>query len=79
MTIIGPKQSCKLDGKVTHTKCFHTDYITDEELVSHLQTYLKDQLVLDNELEDARIRLATERDFFPKICFKAFLATEESK
>lgn len=44
----------------------------------HLQTYLKDLLVLDNELEDTRIRLATERDFYPKVCFKSLLATAES-
>ena len=79
VTMTGPRQSCKLDDKTTHTKCFHTDYITDQELVSHLQTYLRDLLVLDNELEDTRIRLACERDFFPKVCFKAFLCTEESK
>ena len=36
-------------------------------------------LVLDNELEDTRIRLVTERDFFPKVCFKVFLCTEKSK
>ena len=35
--------------------------------------------MLDNELEDSRIRLVSERDFYPKICFKAFLATEGSK
>ena len=79
MTITGPRQSCKIEGKTAHTKCFHTDHITDEELVSHLQTYLRDLLVLDNELEDTRIRLVTERDFFPKVCFKSFLCTAESK
>ena len=36
-------------------------------------------MVLDNELEDTRIRLANERDFFPKVCFKTFLCTAESK
>ena len=45
----------------------------------HLQTYIKDLLVLENELEDTRIRLAFERDFFPKVCFKTFLATDESR
>ena len=40
---------------------------------------MADQLVLDNEVEDARIRLACERDFYPKVCFKLFLATAESK
>jgi len=30
-------------------------------------------------LEDTRIRLATERDFYPKLCFKKFLATAESR
>lgn len=79
VTITGPRQSCKLEGKTAHTKCFHTDHITDNELVSHLQTYLRDLLVLDDELEDTRIRLVTERDFFPKVCFKAFLSTAESK
>ena len=44
-----------------------------------MKIYLKDLLVLENELEDTRIRLATERDFYPKVCFKAFLATAESK
>lgn len=47
--------------------------------MSHLQTYLRDLLVLDDELEDSRIRLVNERDFFPKVCFRAFLCTEESK
>ena len=79
VTITGPKQSCKLEEPTVHTKCFHTDYITDKELVDHLQTYLSDVLVLENELEDTRIRLATERDFYPKVCFKAFLATQASK
>ena len=64
---------------MVHTKCFHTDHITDSELVQHLQTYLNDILELDNELEDTRIRLVTERDFYPKTCFRAFLATAESK
>ena len=40
---------------------------------------MKDVLVLDNELEDTRIRLATERDFYPKVCFTSFLATTETK
>ena len=40
---------------------------------------MRDLLVLDNELEDTRIRLVNERDFFPKVCFRAFLCTEESK
>lgn len=40
---------------------------------------MRDVLVLDDELEDTRIRLVSERDFFPKVCFKAFLCTEESK
>ena len=44
-----------------------------------MQTYLKDMLVLEEELEDTRIRLASERDFFPKVCFRTFLATEESR
>lgn len=79
VTVTGPVQSCKLDSKTAHTKCFHTDHITDEELVSHLQTYFKDLLVLDHELEHARIKLVTERDFYPKVCFKNLLATKESK
>ena len=44
-----------------------------------MQTYLSDVLVLENELEDTRIRLANERDFYPKLCFKQFLVTEASK
>lgn len=40
---------------------------------------MKDQLVIDNEMEDARIRLSNERDFYPKVCFKTYLATTESK
>jgi len=36
-------------------------------------------LVLDNELEDTRIRLSTERDFYPKVCFRSFIATSESR
>lgn len=79
VTLTGPMQSCKLDGKTAHTKCFHTDHITDEELVIHLQTYLKDLLVLDHELEHTRIKLVTERDFYPKVCFKSLLATSESR
>ena len=78
VSITGPIQSCKLDSKTAHTKCFHTDHITDEELLVHLQTYLKDLLVLDHELEDTRIRLVNERDFYPKVCFKNLLATQES-
>ena len=77
--ITGPRQSCKLEASTAHTKCFHTDHITDEELVVHLQTYLKDLLVLEDELEDTRIRLVAERDFYPKVCFKAFLATSNAK
>lgn len=80
--ITEPLQTVKLekkDERTAHTKCYQTDHITDQELVSHLQTYLKDVLVLDNELEDTRIRLVTERDFFPKVCFKVFLCTEKSK
>ena len=48
-------------------------------MVSHFQRFMTDQLVLDNEMEDARIRLACERDFYPKVCFNRFLATHESK
>ena len=40
---------------------------------------MKDQLVIDNEMEDARIRLSNERDFYPKVCFKTYLVTAESK
>ena len=71
-------QSCKL-GKAAHTKCFHTAHITDEKMVSHFQGFMADQLVLDNEMEDARIRLACERDFYPKVCFQRFLATPETR
>ena len=35
--------------------------------------------MLDNEMEDARIRLACERDFYPKVCFQRFLATPETR
>ena len=35
--------------------------------------------MLENELEDTRIRLVNERDFFPKLCFRTFLATNESR
>ena len=48
-------------------------------MVRHFHSYMHDQLVLDNEMEDARTRLANERDFYPKVCFRTFLATEESK
>ena len=30
-------------------------------------------------MEDARIRLVNERDFYPKLCFKTYLATKDSK
>ena len=29
-------------------------------------------------MEDIKIRLASERDFYPKVCFKNYLATPES-
>ena len=73
-----PEKSCKFSANTVHTKCFKTDYITDKELVCHLQTYLKDLLVLDEELEDARIRLVTERDFYPRNSFISFLAARTS-
>ena len=79
--ISGPRQSCKIEVPIdaADTKCFQTEYITSDELVSHLQQYLRDLLVLEEELEDTRIRLVSERDFFPKLCFRTFLATEESR
>ena len=73
-----PEKTDYFEWQTKHTNAYHTDHITDELLVSHLQTYLKDLLVLQDELEDTRIRLAFERDFFPKVCFKTFLATEAS-
>ena len=56
-----------------------TDHMTDEEMIGHFHSYMRDQLVLDNEMEDARIRLSNERDFYPKVCFRTYLVTEESK
>ena len=73
------KKDQSYPGKAAHTKCFQTDHITDEKMLSHFQRFMSDQLVLDNEMEDARIRLANERDFYPKVCFKLFLAKPESK
>jgi hypothetical protein len=55
-----------------------TEHVPVQQQVSSLQDYLRDQLMLDQELEAIKIRLASERDFYPKFCFDRYLAVEET-
>lgn len=45
--------------------------------MSSLQDYLRDQLLLDQELEAIKIKLASERDFYPRFCFEKYLANDD--
>jgi len=45
--------------------------------LSSLQDYLRDQLILDQELESIKIKLANERDFYPRYCFEKYLANDD--
>ena len=45
--------------------------------MSSLQDYLRDQLLLDEELESNKIKLANERDFYVRFCFETYLAQED--
>jgi len=50
----------------SRSKLYTTDYISRKELKANLVIYIKDQLKIDDELEDIRIQLVASKDFYPK-------------
>lgn len=55
---------------LTKTKAYQTDYINTECLMAALRQFLRDQLKIDDELEDCKIKLVASRDFYPKQAYE---------
>ncbi len=64
-SLLGDGTTCKPRGR-SRSKLYKTDYISDEDLMISLITFIRDQLKIDDELEDIRIQLVASKDFFPK-------------
>lgn len=71
-------RSCRLNLSIAHTKCFKTDCVAPEEARTLQNAFSYNQVVLEDELEDCRIRLTSHRDFYPRLVFERYLALEES-
>lgn len=70
-------RSCRLNLSIAHTKCFKTDSVAPEEARTLQNAFSYNQVVLEDELEDSRIRLASHRDFYPRLVFERYLAFED--
>lgn len=53
----------------SRSKLYTTDYISNEQLKQNLVTFIRNQLKIDDELEDIRIQLVASKDFYPKPAF----------
>lgn len=59
----------RIPTKSVETKAFQTDYINTDMLTKALRQFLRDQLKIDDELEDAKIKLVASKDFYLKQAF----------
>jgi len=56
-----------------HTKDFLSLYMPLGKLLCHFIDYMRDQLILDDQLEDAKIILASDSQFHSDFAFKCLL------
>eukprot|EP00347_Sterkiella_histriomuscorum_P024093 403332333 len=55
------------------TMSYKTDYISEEKILKNFVNFIKEQILLDDDFEDIKIRLVNDRDFYPQMAFKNYL------
>ena len=71
------KRSKSATVAVGDTKAYCTNYISTDALVKTLRIYLRDQLKIDDELEDAKIKLVASKDFYLRQAYEAIDTPEK--
>ncbi|CDW84542.1 UNKNOWN [Stylonychia lemnae] len=72
------QQQLETQTELAKTLTFKTDYISSEKIVKNFITYVQEQIILDDQLEDLRIKLTNDRDFYPQQVYKTYLNQDSS-
>ena len=68
-SLLATGTDCRQRGR-SRSKLYTTEHISREELKKSLIVFIKDQLKIDDELEDIRIQLVASKNFYPKQAFQ---------